>query len=318
MAEFALFCQLAVEIGTPLLFATLGGILIEKSGNLNLGTEGMMMIGALAGFRTAYYTGSPALAILCAGVGSMLLALIYAILTVTFRTDQTVTGFAITIFGTGLANFLGKSLQSFLLGGSFSAQVNAPLAPVLAKIPFFGTVFFDQSFFIPVSILLAVVLYLYYRCTRPGLCVRMVGESPAAADASGINITLYKYLHIVAGGFLCGIGGAFLSIVYVPRWQDDIVAGQGWIAVALVIFSTWNPLKAIGGAYLFGILKALAIKFQNLSISFLGISLSLSSQIMDMIPYVMTVIVLVVTTLSKKRENQAPESLGVPYYREER
>ena len=318
MADLILFCQLAVEIGTPLLFATLGGILIEKSGNLNLGTEGMMMIGALAGFRTAYYTGNPALAILSAGIGSMLLALIYAALTVTFRTDQTVTGFAITIFGTGVSNFLGKSLQSFLLEGTFSAQVNASLVPFLRKMPVIGTIFFDQSFFVPTAILLAVLLYFYYKYSRPGLCIRMVGENPASADASGINVTLYKYVHIVAGGFLCGMGGAFLSIVYVPRWQDNITAGLGWIAVALVIFSTWNPLKAIGGAYLFGVLKALAIKFQNVTLTFGGLDVSLSSQIMDMIPYIMTIIVLVITTLSRKRENQAPESLGRPYYREER
>ena len=145
--------------------------------------------------------------------------------------------------------------------------------------------------------------------------MRIVGENPSAADASGVNTTLYKYVHILAGGFLCGMGGAYLSLVFVPRWQDNITAGSGWIAVALIIFSTWNPAKAIFGAYLFGALRGIGFKLQNVQI--FG-SFEISSQLLDMIPYIMTIVVLVCTTIRKKKENQAPAWLSLPYFRENR
>jgi simple sugar transport system permease protein len=318
MNDLALFLQLAVQMGTPLLLATLGGILNEKVGHLNLGIEGMMMVGACFGFSTAYYTGSPMLAILAAGTAGLILALIYALVTVTLRGDQTVTGFAITIFGTGFANFTGKNLASLTLASSFTDAIGTKAIPLLSKIPFFGTVLFTQSYFVHLSILCAILLYVYLKKTRFGLNMRMVGENPAAADASGVNISLYKYIHIALGGFLCGLGGAYLSLVYVPRWQDNITAGMGWIAVALVIFSSWNPLKAIFGACLFGLLRGLSIKFQNITFTIADVPISITSQIMDMLPYVMTICVLIITTLSKRRENQSPDWLGKSYFREDR
>mgnify|MGYP000009421531 CR=1 FL=1 len=318
MSAAALFFQLCVQLGTPFLLATLGGILCERVGHLNLGIEGMMIVGALLGFRCAYYTNSVLLAVLCAGCGGLLLACVYAILTVTLRADQTVTGFSITIFGTGFANFVGKDLASLVLDRTFAEKVGAHALPGLTKLPFVGTVLFEQSAFIPLSLLAAVLLYFYFRCTRAGLAARMVGENPAVADASGIHVTRCKYLHILLGGFLCGLAGGYLSLVYVPRWQDDITAGMGWVAVALVIFSTWNPLKAILGAYLFGVLKGLAIKYQGFSIACLGTEITLSSQIMDMLPYVMTIVVLILTTCFRSSGSQAPASLGKPYFREER
>ncbi|MBQ8508001.1 MAG: ABC transporter permease [Clostridia bacterium] len=318
MNEWALFFQLAIQIGTPFLFATLGGILNEKVGHLNLGLEGMMLMGASFGFTVAYYTGSPLLAILTAGVAGMIGALIYAVVTVTLKGDQTVTGFTITIFGTGLANFFGQSLTGLILPPEFTEAVGTVAIPLLKDIPFLGTALFTQSPYVYMGIILAVLLMVYMKKTRFGLAMRMVGENPAAADASGIPVDLYKYTHIMAGGFLTGLGGAYLSLVYVSRWMENITAGMGWIAVALIIFSTWNPMKAILGAYLFGILKGLSIKFQGIEFSVLGLELSISSQIMDMLPYVMTVLVLVFTTIRHKHGSQAPAALGKPYFREER
>ncbi len=148
--------------------------------------------------------------------------------------------------------------------------------------------------------------------------MRVVGENPAAADASGINITLYKYIHILLGGFLCGLGGSYLSLVFVPRWQDEITAGMGWIAIALVIFSTWNPAKAIFGAYLFGALRGVALKMQNVPLRLFGNNITIDSALLDMLPYIMTIAVLVFITLRKKKENQAPAWLGNAYFREDR
>lgn len=161
-------------------------------------------------------------------------------------------------------------------------------------------------------------MWVYYQKTRPGLSVRMVGENPGAADASGIHVNLYKYIHVVLGGALCGLAGAYLSLVYVPYWQDNITAGIGWIAVALVIFSAWNPTRAIFGCYLFGILKGMALKFQGVTISIFGLNLSLASQMMDMMPYILTVLVLLITAISAKNRSVGPASVGKSYFREDR
>ena len=316
--EWALFFQLAIQIGTPFLFATLGGILCEKVGNLNLGLEGQMLLGASFGFIVAYHTNSPLLAVLTAAFAGMIGGLIYAFITVTLKGDQTVTGFSITIFGTGLANFVGKNLTGLILTPEFTEAMGTVQIPLLCKIPFLGTALFTQSPYVHMGIILALVLAFYMKKTRFGLDMRMVGENPAAADASGIPVDVYKYVHIMIGGFLTGLGGAYLSLVYVGRWMDNITAGMGWIAVALIIFSTWSPVKAIFGAYLFGVLKGLSIKFQGIHLAFLGMDLSISSQIMDMLPYVMTVIVLVFTTIRHKHGSQAPAALGKPYFREDR
>ena len=318
MDALAMFLQLSIQLGTPLLFATLGGILCERGGHLNLGIEGMMMTGALFGFHTAYATSNPFLAVLAAALAGLVTGLIYALITVSFRGNQTVTGFAITIFGAGFANFIGKGYSNLILSNEFIASLGTKEIPGLSKIPLIGTALFKQSILVPVALVAAILLWIYMYKTRYGLNMRMVGEDAAAADASGIHVTLYKYIHIALGGALCGIGGGYLSLVYVPRWQDDITAGMGWIAVALVIFATWNPMKAIFGAYLFGIFKGLAIKFQNVTFHIGGLDVSLTSQIMDMLPYLMTIIVLVLTTLSRKRENQAPAGIGKPYFREDR
>ncbi len=330
LAQISHFLQMTVELGTPILFGTLGGILNEKVGHTNLGVEGMMLMGAVMGFMTGINTGNPVLAVLAAGAAGALCALIYAVITVTFMGNQVVTGLVLTIFGTGLSSFLGNLKASIeAIPGIFIEQpynqavlgesVIKPLAnfkiPYLSEIPIIGKMLFTQSIYVYISILFAIILFIYFKKTRPGLSVRMIGENPAAADASGINVTLYKYLHICAGGFLCGMGGAYLSLVSTPSWKEGMTAGIGWIAVALVIFATWDPMKALFGAYFFGAMRALGPKLQNVSIPVIG---RVNSQFLDMLPYIMTVIMLVFITLRKKKEYQAPAALGNSYFREDR
>lgn len=314
--QLGLFLQTAVQMGTHILLATSGGIMCEKAGNTNLGIEGMMLMGASVGYWAGYTFCDPVIAVLAAGLAGAAGAFIYAVITVTFRGNQVVTGLVLTIFGTGVAGFLSKVISSHFLPETITTAFAARSIPVLSRIPVLGPALFTQSVYVYISIFIAVILYLYLRFTRWGLNLRSVGENPAAADASGINVTLYKYVHIILGGFLAGMGGAYLSLVFVPRWQENITAGAGWIAVAFVIFSTWNPLQAIAASYAFGALKGLAFKCQNLVI--LNHKLAISTHLLDMIPYLATIIVLVCITMRKKKENQSPEALGNPYFREER
>jgi simple sugar transport system permease protein len=322
MAEFfnalTLFLQTAVQMGTHILFAVLGGILCEKIGNLNLGIEGMMLLGASAGFAAALATANPFAAVFTAGCAGALGALIYAFITITLRGNQVVTGLILTIFGTGVSGFLGKGLAGKALPDS-AQRVFAPVAvPLLSDIPVVGIIFFVQSPYVLAGMILGVLMYVYFRFTRIGLNARAVGENPAVADAAGIPVILYKYVHVITGGFFCGVGGAYLSLVFVPRWQENITAGAGWIAVALIIFSTWNPLRAIFAAYLFGALRGVGFKFQNIDLSIAGARIIFHSQLLDMIPYAATIVVLLIITRRKKKEYQAPGALGTPYFREER
>lgn len=312
-----LFLQVTAQMGTHVLFATLGAILCEKVGHLNLGVEGMMIMGAAFGFAAAAGTGNPVLGVLAAATAGGAGALIYAFITVTLRGNQVVTGLVLTIFGTGVAGMLGKSLSGITLPESVTRPFAARSIPVLSDIPVIGKMLFDQSIYVQMALVTAVLVYIYLNKTNIGLNTRMIGENPAAADASGINVTAYKYANIVAGGCLCGIGGAFLSLVYLPRWQTGITAGAGWIAVALVIFAVWNPFRAILGAYLFGALRGVGFKLQG-GIPWFGGSLVVPSQLLDMLPYVVTVLVLVFIGLRKRKENQPPKNLGNPYFREER
>ena len=312
----SLFLQTSVQMGTHLLYATIGGILCERVGNMNLGIEGMMLLGASIGFSTAINTGNPLLAILAAGLAGALGALIYAIITITLKGNQVVTGLVLTIFGTGVAGFLGQSITGLSLPDSISKAFAPVSIPLLSKIPFLGDAFFKQSIYVYIAPILAVIMYLYLKYTYAGLNTRAVGENPGAADASGINVSLYKYIHVLIGGFLCGVGGAYLSLVFVPRWQENITAGAGWIAIALIIVSTWNPVKAIFIAYIFGALRGIGFKLQNASI--FGTQINISSQLLDMIPYIATILVLILITLRKKKENQPPLALGNTYFREER
>lgn len=309
--EISLFLQTSVQMGTHILFAIVGGIICEKVGNMNLGIEGMMLMGAAVGYKVACSTANPLLTVLAAGAAGLVGALIYAFVTVTLRGNQVVTGLVLTIFGTGVAGFIGKEVSSLSIPAEVIKAFKPYDIPVLCDIPIIGKALFSQGIYVQLAIITAILAYLYIKKTRFGLNMRAVGENPAAADASGINVTLYKYVHVLLGGFLCGVGGAYLSTAFLTTWQDNVTAGAGWIAVALVIFSTWNPLKAIFAAYLFGMLKGLNFKMQ-------GWGFTIPSQILEMLPYVATIVVLIFITLRKKRENQPPKALGDPYFREER
>ncbi len=305
------FLFAAIISGTPLLFATLGELITEKSGNLNLGVEGMMLMGAVIGFSVGLWSGSPLMAIGGAILAGAFGAAIFAFLTVSLRANQVVTGLALTIFGTGFSSFVGKNYVGKVTPDAIKDFFAAVNIPFLSDIPFIGPVFFKHDVFVYFGYLAIVITSIYLYKTRKGLNLRAVGENAAAADASGINVNLYKYVHIIIGGALCGLGGAYLSLVTIPVWQDGVTAGRGWIAVALVIFASWNPIKAMIGAFLFGGLDILGFRLQSQGIQ-------VSQYLIDMLPYVATVVVLVLSTKNNKKEDRPPQDLGIPYYREER
>lgn len=348
------FFSAAVVAGTPLLFATVGEIISERAGNLNLGVEGMMLMGAVAGFLTGLTTRNALLAMLAAAIAGAFGAGIYAFLTITLRTNQVVTGLSLTIFGTGFATMIGNELigevvpltikeffKPFSQAVSFGAldgfpalwqldglDILTPVAhlphtghlPLLGDIPLLGRILFQQDLFVYTGYALAILLGVYLYKTRLGLNLRAVGENPAAADASSINVSLYKYLHVLLGGALCGLGGAYLSLVYVPAWQENVTAGRGWISIALVIFSGWNPWKALAGAFLFGGLSVLPLYFEELMRLVLGIPVQLTAfwrTVFDMLPYLVTIMVLFLST-RKFRKNAPPKALGLSFFREER
>lgn len=320
----------AIPFGTIIMYGAMGEIVTEKSGNLNLGVPGIMYLGGFAGFASAFFYENNAknpngllcvlIALACCIAASMLGGLIFSFLTISLRANQNVTGLALTTFGMGVANFFGV----FILNGkSYTA---APLAnsAFSAKLPglsnglgVVGQVLFSYGFLVYFAIVLAVLLHIFLNKTRVGLNLRAVGENPATADAAGVNVTRYKYLATCIGAGISGIGGLY----YVLDYNQGIWAttGQiealGWLAVALVIFTTWKPVNAIWGAYLFGILYWL---YQFLP-SLLGITVaSYMTDLIQMVPYVVTIVVLIVISLRKKKENQPPEHLGLAYFREER
>ncbi len=305
------FLIATIASGTPLLLATLGEILTEKVGNLNLGVEGMMLLGASFSFVAGMASGSPVLALLAGMAAGGAGALIYAFLTVSLRANQVVSGLSLTIFGTGLANFIGMTVTGQTLSTnvtSFFQRVNIPL---LSNIPVIGQALFNQSVLVYFGYAAAVLMWIYLGRTSMGLRARAVGENPGAADAAGIRVNAQKYLHISIGGILAGMAGAYLSLYYSPTWQPGITAGMGWIAVALVIFSMWNPMRAIIGAYLFGALRIIGFQFQSLGIS-------VPTQFVDMLPYAVTIAVLVFVSVRRSSKNPPPGSLGKAYFREER
>jgi len=313
-----LFLQTAVQMGTSILFAILGGIVCEKIGNLNLGIEGMMLMGAAVGYSAALATANPFAAIIGAGLAGSAGAFIYGLITITLRGNQVVTGIILTIFGTGVSGYIGRSIAGKPLPEAVRHAFLPVSVPLLGDIPVIGIIFFQQSPYVLAGMVLGILLYVYFRFTRIGLNARAVGENPAVADAAGIPVILYKYIHVVLGGFFCGLGGAYLSLVFVPRWQDNITAGAGWIAVALIIFCTWNPLRAIFAAYLFGALRGLGFRLQNIDLTIAGTRIIFHPQLLDMIPYIATIVVLLIITRRKKKEYQAPAALGTAYFREER
>lgn len=315
---FVNFLIASIVSGAPLLFATVGEILTEKAGNLNLGVEGMMWMGALAGFYVAYKTGSVTLAIFSAFCFAALGAFIYALLTVTFKANQNVTGLTLTTFGIGLSTVLGYAMTSAEGGApKVSDGVKAALSslniPLLSKIPVIGPIVFNHNILVYLGIFIAVLCAFYLKKTRTGLNVRAVGENPAAADAAGINVTRAKYLNIIIGGGICGIGGAYMSLITANgSWQPGgIVNGSGWIAVALVIFVSWSPLKAILGSFVFGAFNALS---NYVPASVIEVPIA----IYQMLPFILTILVLIITSIRESRENSQPAGCGVNYFREDR
>ena len=319
----------AIPFGTIIMYGALGETVTEKSGNLNLGVPGIMYLGGFAGFASAYYYENTAanpnglvsilIALSCAILASMAGGLIYAFLTISLRANQNVTGLALTTFGMGVANFFGVFI---LDGATYSA---APLAnkafaakiPVLSGLGAAGQLLFSYGFLAYAAILLAVALHWFFTRTRTGLNLRAVGENPATADAAGINVTRYKYLATCAGAAICGLGGLYYVLDYNQGiWATtEQIQALGWLALALVIFTTWKPLNAIWGAYLFGILYWL---YQFLP-SILGISVSSAmTDLVQMVPYVVTILVLIFVSMRRKKEDQPPAHLGLAYFREER
>lgn len=315
MDFFVNFFVAAVLAGTPLLFGILGEIINEKAGHLNLGVEGMMSIGAVGGFVVGYWTDNLVFALIAAFVTGMMGALIYAVLTVTFMADQNVTGLTLTIFGIGFSNFVGDFVRE--KSGSTSLKLPEGILdslgkveiPFLTDIPVLGKLLFNYNIFVYLGVAAAILCAIYLHRTKAGLNVRAVGENPAAADAAGIPVTKLKYLNLMLGGGLCGIGGAYCSMIICNGvWVTSCVNGLGWIAVALVIFATWNPNRAILAALVFGGFSVLKYYVPQV----------IPSSIFDMIPFLMTIVVLVVTSIRSSKENAQPKSCGVNYFREER
>ncbi|MEG0830601.1 MAG: ABC transporter permease [Anaerovoracaceae bacterium] len=305
------FLIAVIIAATPLLFATLGELLSEKAGNLNLGVEGMMLMGAVIGFRVALATENPVLTLLATFLAGAAGAAIYAFLTISLRTNQVVTGLTLTIFGTGFASFAGKSVAGIALPQTITAMFRPIEIPLLSKIPLIGQMLFNQDIYVYLGYACTIIIGIYLAKTRVGLNLRAVGENAAAADASGINVSLYKYINVIIGGGMCGLGGAYMSVVMVPIWQENIVAGRGWIAVALVIFASWKSWKAFVGAVLFGALSILGYRLQAMGIQ-------VSQYLIDMIPYIATILVVIISTHRNRKEDLPPGDLGNAYFREER
>lgn len=318
MNMFLNFIVAAALAGTPLLFGTLGEIINEKSGHINLGVEGMMAIGACFGFMAGYITNNLIIAILIAFIAGASGALIYAVLTVTFMANQNVTGLTLTIFGTGLSNFVGEymlnnsSNNTVKLPDGILAQLSGINITGVSSLPLVGKLLFSYNPFVYLGAAIAIILGIYLHKTHIGLNLRAIGENPAAADSAGINVTRTKYLNLLLGGGICGIGGAYCSMVICGGvWISNPVNGLGWISVALVIFAVWNPNRAIIGSLIFGAFSVLKYYIPKNIIS-------VPNAIFDMLPFILTALVLIISSIRKSKENSQPQSCGINYFREER
>jgi general nucleoside transport system permease protein len=288
----------AVQSGTPILYATIGEMFTERSGVLNLGVEGMMIIGALAAFWVSMVTGSPLLGLLAGGMGGLLFGSLHGVVCLLFQGNQVVSGLALTILGVGFAEFLGAPLIGL------SAPGFSPLPiPYLSDLPFLGPVLFRQDILVYLSYLLPALVWFVLTRTKLGLEIRAAGENPYAAKASGVRSVLMRWIGILGGGFLVGLGGAYISLAYTHFWANGLTAGRGWIAVALVIFAFWNPWRALFGAYLFGGVMAFQLRIQ-------AVGTALPSSLLLMLPYLLTVTVLVLSSWLK-RGREAPAALGL-------
>jgi simple sugar transport system permease protein len=299
----------ALVSGTPLLFATVGEIVAERSGVMNLGIEGMMLVGALGGFAVWANTGNVLLGLLAGALLGGVLALLHAFVTITLRADQVVSGLAVTFLGTGLTS---------ILGGAYTGKPSPNPTPVF--LPLLDRVPLEQIVIIFVGVLVAIAAWYYVNRTRPGLNLRSVGEYPAAADALGLNVYRIRYAYVIFGGLLSGLGGAAMSLITDPGWVDGKTSGLGWIAVGLVIFASWDPLRGMGVAYFFGLLRRLPLDLQNPALPFISTANNPSlGRLMDMLPYLATIAILILGSREAlRRRLGAPAALGLPYVRGER
>lgn len=296
----------ALAFSTPLLWAALGEVFAERAGVVNLGVEGMMILGAVMGFIVGQSAGDPWLGLVAAAASGGLAAVLHAFISVTLQANQYVSGLALTIFGLGLSGFLGRQW----VGRPLMQPMEFLTVPVLSDIPFVGRAFFtDQYVLTWAGVIFAAVLWLFLYKTRWGLILRTVGESPAAADVAGVSVPGVRYLAVIFGGVCAGIGGGYLSLAYRPSWGEGMTNGMGWIALALAIFALWDPLRAVGAAFLFGL-------FFTLSFSLQGI---FPPSLLTMMPYLFTIAALTVIALRQGgRAFGAPDALGLPYRRGER
>ncbi len=292
-----------VGAGTPLVFAALGELITEKSGVLNLGVEGMMLVGAVAGFIAAAESGSVLVAVIVAILAGAAMALIFAVLTLTFLANQVATGLALTIFGVGFSAYLGLDYTSVALKGVPDIHV-----PLLSDAPIIGPLLFsfDPLVYLSIAMIFAVIWFLYR--SRPGLILRGIGEAPVSAHAIGYPVIRIRYMAVLFGGGMAGLGGVYLSVAYTPVWVEAMTAGRGWIALALVVFSTWRPARVLVGAYLFG-----GVTIAQFHVQAIGVDIA--TQWLSMLPYLATIAVLVVISrdAAKIRLN-APASLGIAYH----
>ena len=313
--------QAGVTSGTVLLFATLGELFAERSGVLNLGVEGMMLIGAMSAFSVAIKTGNPWLGVLVGMLVAGLISQVHAYIVIALHADQVVSGLALTFLGTGISLVFGEGLSK---SGTVSLLPVFSI-PLLSQIPILGTIFFyNQSIMVYLGYLMVPLAWYYINHTRPGLHLRAVGEYPSAADALGINVFRLRYFYVFVGGMLAGLAGATISLAISPGWFSELTtAGQGWIAVGLVIFAQWDPFRAMIGAYAFGALRRLILDIQGPTMIFgLANPFFYNTYLgffLQMLPYAFTVIVLILGSREAMRKRVgAPAALGTPYIRGER
>jgi ABC-type uncharacterized transport system permease subunit len=316
--NWIIILQAGVASGTVLLFAALGELLAERSGVLNLGIEGMMLIGAMAAYKTAVLTGQPWLGVGLAMLAAGALSLLHALVTVNFQADQVVSGLAINFVGVGLSLVLGEGLSK---AGAIALLPSWTL-PGLSAIPFLGPILFtNHNPLVYFGYLLTPAVWYFINRTRPGLHLRAVGEYPAAADALGINVYRLRYIYIFIGGLMAGLAGATISLAVSPGWFSDLTTGgQGWIAIGLVIFAQWNPWRAMAGSYMFGALRRLILDLQGPKLLFWFANpfyyMPKLGFFLQMAPYLLTILILVIGSREAlKKRLGAPAALGNPYVR---
>lgn len=299
----ALLIASLMVASVPILLAAIGELVVEKAGVLNLGVEGMMIIGAICGFATAVGTGNPYIGFLGGAAGGAVLSLIFAVLTQYLLTNQVATGLALTLFGLGLSSLIGQSY----VGIKPPLTGSVPLGP-LADIPFLGKVLFDHDWMVYGSIAIIAAVWWVLKYSRAGLILRAVGESHEAAHALGYKVTRIRVLAILFGGAMAGLGGAYVSLVRVPQWVDGITSGAGWIALAIVVFASWKPWRVLIGAYLFGGITVLQLNLQ-------AAGSAIPVQYLSMAPYLITILVLVIMSSGRGRASlNAPASLGQNFH----